>query len=68
MGAKANDDRTTRIGRFIRKVRIDELPQIFNVFQGEMSFVGPRPERPFFVNQLVTQIPFYALRQAPSRE
>lgn len=60
--AQANDDRTTRVGRFIRKVRIDELPQIINVFKGEMSFVGPRPERPFFVDQLVTQIPFYALR------
>jgi len=60
--ARANDDRTTRVGRFIRKFRIDELPQIFNVFQGEMSFVGPRPERPFFVDQLVKQIPFYALR------
>jgi sugar transferase (PEP-CTERM system associated) len=62
--AKANDDRTTRVGRFIRKVRIDELPQIFNVFQGEMSFVGPRPERPFFVDQLEKQIPFYALRHS----
>lgn len=60
--AKANDDRTTRVGRFIRKWRIDELPQIFNVFQGEMSFVGPRPERPVFVDQLEKQIPFYALR------
>ena len=60
--AMANDDRTTQVGRFIRKWRIDELPQIFNVFQGEMSFVGPRPERPFFVDQLVKQIPFYALR------
>jgi len=62
--AKTNDDRTTRVGRFIRKVRIDELPQIFNVFRGEMSFVGPRPERQFFVDQLVTQIPFYALRHS----
>jgi len=62
--AKANDDRTTRVGRFIRKTRIDELPQIFNVFQGEMSFVGPRPERPFFVDQLVTQVPYYALRHS----
>jgi len=62
--AKANDDRTTRVGRFIRKVRIDELPQVFNVFKGEMSFVGPRPERPFFVDQLVKQIPFYALRHS----
>ena len=60
--ARVNDDRSTRVGRFIRKWRIDELPQIFNVFQGEMTFVGPRPERPFFVDQLVKQIPFYALR------
>jgi sugar transferase (PEP-CTERM system associated) len=60
--AKANDDRITRVGRFIRKYRIDELPQIVNVFQGEMTFVGPRPERPFFVDQLVKQVPFYALR------
>lgn len=62
--AKTNDDRTTRVGRFIRKYRIDELPQIFNVFSGEMSFVGPRPERPFFVDQLTNQIPFYALRHS----
>jgi sugar transferase (PEP-CTERM system associated) len=62
--ARADDDRTTLIGRFIRKFRIDELPQIFNVFQGDMSFVGPRPERPFFVDQLVKQIPFYALRHS----
>lgn len=62
--AAANDDRTTRIGRIIRTWRIDELPQIFNVFKGEMSFVGPRPERPFFVDQLVKQIPYYALRHS----
>ena len=60
--AKANDDRITRVGRFMRKWRIDELPQIFNVFQGDMSFVGPRPERPVFVDQLMKQIPYYALR------
>jgi sugar transferase (PEP-CTERM system associated) len=60
--AAANDDRTTRVGRIIRKLRIDELPQIINVFKGEMSFVGPRPERPFFVDQLVKQIPYYSLR------
>jgi sugar transferase (PEP-CTERM system associated) len=60
--ASPNDDRTTRVGRFIRKWRIDELPQIFNVFRGEMSFVGPRPERPYFVDQLTMQIPYYALR------
>jgi sugar transferase (PEP-CTERM system associated) len=61
--AGAGDDRATRVGRLIRRCRIDELPQIFNVFKGEMSFVGPRPERPFFVDQLVKQIPYYALRQ-----
>ena len=62
--AAANDDRTTRVGRFLRKSRIDELPQIFNVLKGEMSFVGPRPERPVFVDQLAKQIPFYALRHS----
>jgi len=62
--ASANDDRTTKVGRIIRKLRIDELPQIINVFKGEMSFVGPRPERPFFVDKLTTQIPYYALRHA----
>ncbi len=60
--ASANDDRTTRVGRIIRKLRIDELPQIINVFQGDMSFVGPRPERPFFVDQLKEKIPYYAMR------
>lgn len=60
--AAANDDRTTAVGRTIRKLRIDELPQVINVFKGEMSFVGPRPERPFFVDQLVKQIPYYSLR------
>jgi len=59
--AKADDARTTRVGRIIRKLHIDELPQILNVLKGEMSFVGPRPERPFFVDQLVKQIPYYAL-------
>jgi len=62
--AGQNDDRTTRVGRVIRKLRIDELPQIFNVFLGEMSFVGPRPERPFFVEQLVKEIPYYASRHS----
>ena len=61
--ATADDARTTRVGGFLRLTRIDELPQIFNVLKGEMSFVGPRPERPFFVDQLVKQIPYYALRQ-----
>jgi sugar transferase (PEP-CTERM system associated) len=60
--AGKQDDRTTRFGRFIRKTRIDELPQLVNVFLGQMSFVGPRPERPFFVNQLAEQIPYYGAR------
>jgi sugar transferase (PEP-CTERM system associated) len=60
--AAANDDRTTKVGRIIRKLRIDELPQIINVFEGNMSFVGPRPERPFFVDQLKEKIPYYAMR------
>jgi sugar transferase (PEP-CTERM system associated) len=60
--AGKNDSRVTRIGAFIRKVRIDELPQILNVLKGEMSFVGPRPERPFFVEQLTQQIPYYSYR------
>lgn len=57
--ARKNDTRVTRVGEFIRKVRIDELPQIFNVLNGSMSFVGPRPERPTFVSQLAEKIPFY---------
>ena len=60
--ARRNDDRTTRVGRFIRRTRIDELPQIFNVFMGDMSFVGPRPERPYFVSELKKDIPYYAAR------
>ena len=60
--AKKNDDRVTRVGRFIRRTRIDELPQVFNVFMGEMSFVGPRPERPYFVADLNRQIPYYGVR------
>ena len=60
--AKQNDDRVTRVGRVIRKLRIDELPQIINVLKGNMSFVGPRPERPYFVQQLSAQIPFYLNR------
>ncbi|MBN1204516.1 MAG: sugar transferase [Myxococcaceae bacterium] len=62
--ARANDDRVTRVGRFIRKTRMDEIPQVFNVLVGDMSFVGPRPERPVFVEQLNKQIPFYGLREA----
>jgi sugar transferase (PEP-CTERM system associated) len=60
--AATNDSRVTRVGNFIRKVRIDELPQIINVLKGEMSFVGPRPERPYFVQQLSDQIPYYNVR------
>lgn len=60
--ATANDDRVTRVGRVIRKLRIDELPQIINVLNGEMSLVGPRPERPEFVSQLNTKIPLYRER------
>ncbi|WP_085300428.1 TIGR03013 family XrtA/PEP-CTERM system glycosyltransferase [Cognaticolwellia mytili] len=57
--ASENDDRTTKIGKFIRKYRIDELPQIYNVLCGDMGFVGPRPERPEFVQQLIKNIPYY---------
>ena len=60
--ADADDNRMTRVGRIIRKLRIDELPQILNVLKGEMSFVGPRPERPYFVGLLEKRIPYYALR------
>ncbi|HSL21384.1 MAG TPA: TIGR03013 family XrtA/PEP-CTERM system glycosyltransferase [Vicinamibacterales bacterium] len=62
--AQADDDRVTRVGRIIRKTRLDELPQLWNVLRGDMSFVGPRPERPFFVEQLAAQIPFYEQRHA----
>jgi sugar transferase (PEP-CTERM system associated) len=60
--ASQNDSRVTLVGRFIRRTRIDELPQIFNVFFGDMSFVGPRPERPYFVQDLTQQIPYYGIR------
>ncbi len=60
--AACDDDRTTRVGRFIRKVRIDEIPQFWNIVKGEMSFVGPRPERPHFVAQLAKEIDFYEHR------
>ncbi|EHR42186.1 TIGR03013 family XrtA/PEP-CTERM system glycosyltransferase [Alishewanella jeotgali] len=60
--AVSNDDRVTQVGRIIRKYRIDELPQLFNVLKGEMGFVGPRPERPEFVTQLAKDIPYYSQR------
>jgi sugar transferase (PEP-CTERM system associated) len=60
--ATTNDSRVTKIGMFIRKYRIDELPQLLNIFRGEMSFIGPRPERPQFVEQLIREIPYYNQR------
>lgn len=62
--ATVNDSRVTRVGAFIRRTRIDELPQIFNVLSGEMAFIGPRPERPEFVQQLAQRIPYYNSRHA----
>lgn len=62
--AISNDSRVTRVGRFLRKWRLDELPQFINVGKGEMNLVGPRPERPAFVEQLRSQIPFYDARHA----
>jgi lipopolysaccharide/colanic/teichoic acid biosynthesis glycosyltransferase len=62
--ASEDDPRATRVGRVLRKTRLDELPQLFNVLAGEMSFVGPRPERPEFVRLLQRQIPFYSGRLA----
>lgn len=60
--ASDHDDRITRVGRIIRKLRIDEIPQLWNVLKGEMSFVGPRPEREFFVKELEEKIPYYGER------
>ncbi len=60
--AKKNDSRVTPIGRFMRKTRLDEIPQLWNVLKGDMGFVGPRPERPEFVEWLNSEIPFYELR------
>ncbi|MBD0373838.1 MAG: TIGR03013 family PEP-CTERM/XrtA system glycosyltransferase [Pyrinomonadaceae bacterium] len=60
--AQDSDDRVTRVGRVIRKIRVDEIPQFWNILKGEMSFVGPRPERPHFVSQLAEEIPYYEQR------
>ena len=62
--ATTNDERVTRVGQVIRRLRIDELPQLFNVLKGEMSLVGPRPERPYFVEQLTQEIPYFAVRHS----
>ena len=60
--ASENDPRITRIGQILRKTRLDEVPQLINILKGEMSFVGPRPERPYFVAELEQSIPFYSQR------
>ena len=60
--AQDGDARVTRVGRVIRKIRVDEIPQFWNILKGEMNFVGPRPERPHFVRQLAEEIPFYEQR------
>jgi sugar transferase (PEP-CTERM system associated) len=60
--ARSGDDRMTRVGRIIRKIRVDEVPQFWNILRGDMNFVGPRPERPHFVSQLAQEIPYYEQR------
>jgi exopolysaccharide biosynthesis polyprenyl glycosylphosphotransferase len=60
--AQTDDARVTRLGRLLRATRLDELPQLLNVLRGDMSFVGPRPERPFFVEQFEKEIPYYSQR------
>jgi exopolysaccharide biosynthesis polyprenyl glycosylphosphotransferase len=61
--ARTNDERVTRVGRFIRKTRMDEIPQVLNVLRGDMSFVGPRPERQKFIDLISRDVPYYALRE-----
>jgi exopolysaccharide biosynthesis polyprenyl glycosylphosphotransferase len=61
--AQSNDPRITRIGKILREMRLDELPQLFSVIRGDMSFVGPRPERPYFVEKIEKEVPFYRLRE-----
>jgi sugar transferase (PEP-CTERM system associated) len=60
--AAPTDQRVTRVGKYLRRTRLDELPQLYNILRGDMSLVGPRPERPHFVNQLSEIIPFYSIR------
>lgn len=60
--AQTGDDRTTRVGRVIRRIRVDEIPQFWNILRGDMNFVGPRPERPHFIKQLAEEIPYYEQR------
>ncbi|MDY6845023.1 MAG: TIGR03013 family XrtA/PEP-CTERM system glycosyltransferase, partial [Thermodesulfobacteriota bacterium] len=62
--AQTSDNRITRVGKIIRKTRIDEIPQLFNVLRGDMSLVGPRPERPFFIEKLEKEIPYYTQRHS----
>ena len=62
--ANKNDSRITSFGKFLRKTRLDEMPQFFNILRGEMSLIGPRIERPEFVNKLEKELPFYAIRHA----
>jgi len=60
--SRENDVRVTKLGKFLRKSRLDEIPQLFNVLKGDMSLIGPRPERSFFVESLRKQIPYYSER------